>query len=242
MTRRFGTVLENVVIDPATRIIDLSDETITENARASYLLSAIGSQEVSGMGGHPENIIFLTADAFGVLPPIARLSPEQAMYHFLSGYTAKIAGTEKGVKTPQATFSACFGGPFMVLHPMVYANMLGERITKHKARCWLVNTGWTGGPYGIGSRMKIAHTRAMITALLAGELDAVETMTDPVFGLHVPQGCPGVPAEVLNPRETWADNTAYDEMAIKLAGMFRENFEQFKDEAPRQVIDAAPKI
>ncbi len=242
MTRRFGTVLENVVIDPATRSIDLNDETITENTRASYRLSAIGNQEPSGMGGHPENIIFLTADAFGVMPPIARLTPEQAMYHFLSGYTAKIAGTEKGVKTPQATFSACFGGPFMVLHPIVYANMLGERIHKHKANCWLVNTGWTGGSYGIGSRMIIAHTRAMVDALLDGGLDAVEYTTDPVFGLQVPQTCPGVPAEVLNPRGTWADKSSFDETARKLAGMFRENFEQFIDEVADEVMKAAPYI
>jgi phosphoenolpyruvate carboxykinase (ATP) len=241
MTRRFGTILENVVIDPATRGIDLTDETITENTRASYLLSAIGSQEPSGMGGHPENIIFLTADAFGILPPIARLTPEQAMYHFLSGYTAKIAGTEKGVKTPQATFSACFGGPFMVLHPMVYANMLGERIHKHKAKCWLVNTGWTGGPYGIGSRMKIAHTRAMVDALLAGGLDAVEYTTDPIFRLQAPQACPGVPAEVLNPRGTWPDKSSYDESARRLAEMFTANFESYKGEAPQSVIAAAPK-
>ncbi|MHC1785255.1 MAG: phosphoenolpyruvate carboxykinase (ATP) [Anaerolineaceae bacterium] len=241
MTRRFGTVLENVVIDPATRKIDLSDETITENTRASYLLSEIGNEEPSGMGGHPKNIIFLTADAFGVLPPIARLTPEQAMYHFLSGYTAKIAGTEKGVKEPQATFSTCFGGPFMVLHPMVYAQLLGEKIQKHNSKCWLVNTGWTGGPYGTGERMKISYTRTMVDALLSGGLDDVSFEVDPVFGLRIPQSCPGVPEQVLNPRLTWPDHSAYDEMARKLAGMFTANFEQFAEATPLEVLAAGPR-
>jgi len=242
MTRRFGTILENVVIDPVTRRIDLNDETITENTRASYLLSEIGNFEPSGMGNHPQNIIFLTADAFGVLPPISRLSPDQAMYHFLSGYTAKVAGTEKGVKSPQATFSTCFGGPFMVHHPMVYANLLGEKIRKHQAHCWLVNTGWTGGAYGVGQRMKIAYTRAMVTALLNRELDDVAYVTDPVFTLSIPQSCPGVPAEVLNPRLTWPDPNAYDEQAQKLASMFVANFKQFAAAVTPEILNAGPSL
>jgi phosphoenolpyruvate carboxykinase (ATP) len=240
MTQRFGTILENVILNPATREIDLADDTITENTRASYLLSALDNYEPSGMGGHPKNIIFLTADAFGVLPPVARLTPEQAMYHFLSGYTAKVAGTEKGIKEPQATFSTCFGGPFMVHHPMVYARLLGERIRQHQSQCWLVNTGWTGGPYGVGQRMKIAYTRAMVDALLNGELMDVSYTKDPVFGVQVPQSCPGVPADVLNPRSTWADCEAYDQQAQKLAGMFMANFAQFADEVPPEVLAAGP--
>jgi phosphoenolpyruvate carboxykinase (ATP) len=240
MTRRFGTILENVIIDPATRKIDLTDETITENTRASYLLSEIGNEEPSGMGDHPENIIFLTADAFGVLPPIARLTPEQAMYHFLSGYTAKIAGTEKGIKQPQATFSTCFGGPFMVHHPMVYARLLGEKIQKHHAKVWLVNTGWTGGPYGAGERIKISYTRSMVNTLLSGGLDKVEYDIDPIFGVQVPRSCPGVPDAILKPRGTWTDPAAFDEMAKKLAGMFTENFAQFADAVPEEVRSAGP--
>ena len=240
MTRRFGTILENVVIDPSTRKIDLADETITENTRASYLLSELENYEPSGMGQHPKNIIFLTADAFGVLPPISRLSPEQAMYHFLSGYTAKVAGTEKGVKEPQATFSTCFGGPFMVHPPMVYAQLLGEKIRRHQSQCWLVNTGWTGGAYGEGQRMKISHTRAMVDALLNGLLKDVAYASDPVFGLMVPLSCPGVPAQVLNPRNTWADPAAYDAQAHKLAEMFIANFTQFADTVPPEVLTAGP--
>ena len=241
MTRRFGTVLENVAIDLATRKIDLADATITENTRASYLLSELEHYEPSGMGDHPRNVIFLTADAFGVLPPIARLSPEQAMYHFLSGYTAKVAGTEKGVKEPQATFSTCFGGPFMVHHPMVYARLLGEKIRQHQSQCWLVNTGWTGGAYGEGQRMKIAHTRTMVETLLSGGLTNVSYQTDPVFGLEVPQSCPGVPEQVLNPRSTWADPAAYDEQAHKLANMFKANFSQFAGEVPAEVLASGPQ-
>ncbi len=241
MTRRFGTILENVVVDPATRQIDLMDDTITENTRASYRLTQLENFEPSGMGDHPKNVIFLTADAFGVLPPISRLTPEQAMYHFLSGYTAKVAGTEKGIKEPQATFSTCFGGPFMVHHPMVYANLLGEKIKTHQANCWLVNTGWTGGAYGEGSRMKIAYTRAMVDALLSGALEDVDYQADAVFGVQVPQSCPGVPAEVLNPRSTWADPAAYDAQAQKLADMFRSNFAQFAEEVPPAVLAAGPR-
>jgi phosphoenolpyruvate carboxykinase (ATP) len=240
MTRRFGTILENVVVDPATRKIDLMDDTITENTRASYRLTELENFEPSGMGQHPKNVIFLTADAFGVLPPISRLTPEQAMYHFLLGYTAKVAGTEKGIKEPQATFSTCFGGPFMVHHPMVYARLLGEKIEKHQSNCWLVNTGWTGGTYGEGSRMKISYTRAMVDALLNGDLEDVEYQADPVFGVLVPQTCPGVPSEVLNPRSTWADPAAYDEQAQKLAAMFKANFAQFADEVPPEVLAAGP--
>lgn len=242
MTRRFGTILENVVIDPKTRKIDLNDETITENTRASYLLSEIENYEPSGMGLHPKNVIFLTADAFGVLPPIARLTPEQAMYHFLSGYTAKVAGTEKGIKQPQATFSTCFGGPFMVHHPMVYARLLGEKIQKHQANCWLVNTGWTGGPYGTGQRMKIAYTRAMVDALLSGALEGVDCDPDPVFGVLVPRTCPGVPESALRPRDTWTNRAAYDEQAQKLAAMFSENFQQFAGAVPPEVLAAGPRI
>ncbi|MAT44285.1 MAG: phosphoenolpyruvate carboxykinase (ATP) [Anaerolineaceae bacterium] len=240
MTRRFGTILENVVVDPATRKIDLMDDTITENTRASYRLTELENFEPSGMGQHPKNVIFLTADAFGVLPPISRLTPEQAMYHFLLGYTAKVAGTEKGIKEPQATFSTCFGGPFMVHHPMVYARLLGEKIEKHQSNCWLVNTGWTGGAYGEGSRMKISYTRAMVDALLSGALENVEYKADPVFGVLVPQSCPGVPSDVLNPRTTWANPAAYDEQAQKLATMFKANFAQFADEVPPEVLAAGP--
>ncbi|PKN87605.1 MAG: phosphoenolpyruvate carboxykinase (ATP) [Chloroflexi bacterium HGW-Chloroflexi-8] len=242
MTQRFGTILENVVIDPNTRKIDLNDETITENTRASYLLSQIENHEPSGMGDHPHNVIFLTADAFGVLPPISLLTPEQAMYYFLSGYTAKVAGTEKGIKEPQATFSTCFGGPFMVHHPMVYAELLKERIKKSDAHCWLVNTGWTGGQYGVGSRIKISYTRAMIETMLNGGLEKVAFIPDPVFGLLIPAECPGVPASVLQPRNTWPNVSEYDEQARKLAAMFVQNFVQFADAVPKEVLEAGPKI
>ena len=242
MTQRFGTILENVVIDPETRKIDLNDDTITENTRASYLLSQLENYEPSGMGDHPTNVIFLTADAFGVLPPVAKLSPEQAMYHFLSGYTAKVAGTEKGIKEPQATFSTCFGGPFMVHHPMVYAQLLGDKIRKHQAQCWLVNTGWTGGPYGIGSRMKISHTRTMVEALLSGALNDVPCTQDPVFGIQVPQACPGVPSEVLQPRSTWPNPQDYDTQARKLASMFAQNFEQYASGVLPEVLAAGPRV
>ena len=228
-TQMFGTVLENVVLDPITKRVKFDDQSITENTRASYPIHYIPNHVRNGRGGHPKNVIFLTADAFGVLPPIARLTPEQAMYFFLSGYTAKVAGTERGVKEPQATFSACFGAVFLVWHPMKYAKMLGEKLAKHGSRVWLVNTGWSGGPYGVGHRMKLAHTRAMIRAALAGELDGVETDTDPVFGLAVPREVKGVPREVMNPRGTWKDPAAYDTQAKKLAAMFRENIEKFGD-------------
>ena len=241
-TRTFGTILENVAIDPITREIDLDSAELTENTRGSYPLTAIPNFVPSGMGGHPKNIVFLTADAFGVMPPIARLTPEQAMYHFLSGYTAKLAGTEKGVTEPQATFSTCFGAPFLALHPTVYAHQLGEKIARHKSNVWLVNTGWTGGPFGVGHRMQIAYTRAMIQAALKGHLDDVTYEPDPVFGVLVPNTCPDVPDEVLKPRNTWADKAAYDAQAQKLASMFVKNFEAFADMAGPEVKAAGPKI
>jgi phosphoenolpyruvate carboxykinase (ATP) len=241
-TEEFGTVLENVMIDSDTRRLDLNDASLTENTRAAYPLSSIDNAEPSGTGGHPKNIVMLTADAFGVLPPIARLTPEQAMYHFISGYTAKVAGTEKGLgKEPQATFSTCFGAPFMVHHPTVYAEMLRKKIADHKATCWLVNTGWSGGPYGVGSRMKISYTRGMIAAALNGKLTSAPTTEDPIFGLNVPASVDGVPNEVLTPRETWADKNAYDDKAMELAGRFHHNFEQFEMEAPEEVRRAGPK-
>jgi len=240
-TRRFGSVLENVTIKGETRALDLNDDKVTENTRGAYPLSFIGNSVPSGRAGHPTNVVMLTADAFGVLPPIARLSPEAAMYHFLSGYTAKVAGTERGVTEPKATFSTCFGAPFMVWDPNVYAKLLGDRIAKHRARVWLVNTGWTGGPYGVGARMKIAHTRAMINAALSGALDAVVVERDPIFNLDVPTSCPGVPAEVLSPRSTWKDKAAYDQQARKLATMFVDNFKTFEATASPAVKAAGPK-
>jgi phosphoenolpyruvate carboxykinase (ATP) len=242
-TRRFGTVLENVTLDPMTRRLNLDDGSVTENTRAAYPLSYISNYEPSGMGGHPKNIVMLTADAFGILPPIAKLTPEQAMYHFISGYTAKLAGTEKGLgKEPQATFSTCFGAPFMVHHPGVYAELLRERIAKHNATCWLVNTGWSGGSYGEGQRMKIAHTRAMVRAALDGRLNDVPTEADPIFGVHVPTTCPNVPSEVLKPRNTWQNKQAYDEKAKYLAKLFKDNFEQFASGVSAAVIAAGPRV
>ena len=226
-TQMFGTILENVVLDPITRKVKFEDKSITENTRASYPLSYIPNFVPSGRGGHPKNIIFLTADAFGVLPPIAKLSRDQAMYYFLSGYTAKVAGTERGVTEPEATFSSCFGGVFLVWHPTKYAEILGRLIDQHKAAVWLVNTGWSGGAYGVGKRMKLAHTRGLVHAVLEGKLDGTATRTDPVFGLAIPQSVPGVPHDILDPRGTWADASAYDAQARKLAGMFRTNFEKF---------------
>ena len=239
-TRKFGTILENVQIDAHNRMLDLDDDTFTENTRAAYPLTHLPNIVEEGMAGHPKNIVMLTADAFGALPPIAKLTAEQAMYHFISGYTAKVAGTEKGVTEPKATFSTCFGAPFMALHPGVYAKLLGEKINEHKANCWLVNTGWTGGPYGVGSRMKIKYTRAMLSAALEGKLDNVEYVTDPFFKLQVPKTCPGVPEEVLNPRNTWEDKAAYDAQAKKLANMFNENFEQYSNETDKAIKSAGP--
>lgn len=223
-THRFGTVLENVVIDPQTRALDLDDASLTENTRAAFPLSYIPRVDLSGMAGHPSHLIFLTADAFGVLPPIARLDAAAAQYYFLSGYTAKVAGTEKGVTEPQPNFSTCFGAPFMVMHPTVYSRMLGERLARHGSQVWLVNTGWTGGPYGVGHRIDIAATRAMVRAALTGALRDVRTRREPIFGLAVPETVPGVDDAVLRPRETWSDPDAYDRQARALAAMFEENF------------------
>ncbi len=241
-TRRFGTILENVGIDTDDRRLDLEDATLTENTRAAYPLTHIPNASTTGIGGHPKDVIFLTADAFGVLPPISRLTPEQTMYQFISGYTAKVAGTERGITEPQATFSACFGAPFMVQHPNVYAELLGEKIAEHNVRCWLINTGWTGGPYGKGHRISLPYTRAMVNAALNGELDVVEYLQDPVFGLQVPASCPGVPDEVLQPRGTWGDVQAYDQQAQQLARMYVDNFKQFELEVPESVRAAAPLV
>lgn len=240
-TRRFGTILENVVMDEKTRKIDLDDATHTENTRASYPIEFIPHFVPEGRGGHAENVIMLTCDAFGVLPPVSKLSPEEAMYHFLSGYTAKVAGTERGIKEPQATFSACFGEPFMALKPSVYAKLLGEKLSKHKAACWLVNTGWSGGPYGVGQRMAIADSRAIITAALNGSLKKVSTRRDPIFGFEVPQDCPGISSkEVLNPKNTWKDKGAYDAKAKELAKLFHENFKKFEADVTGEIKKAGP--
>ncbi len=241
-TKKFGTVLENVVLEPWTRETDLDNAKLTENTRAAYPLKFIDNIEPSGKGGHAKNIVMLTADAFGVLPPISKLTPEQAMYHFISGYTAKVAGTEKGITEPVATFSACFGAPFMPMHPSVYANLLGEKIKEHDAKCWLINTGWNGGPYGVGKRMEIKYTRAMLNEALAGNLDDVETVEDPIFGLNIPIAVAGVPTEILNPRNTWKDKNEYDATAKKLAKMFIENFKIFEEGTPENILLAAPKI
>ncbi|MFQ5822963.1 MAG: phosphoenolpyruvate carboxykinase (ATP) [bacterium] len=241
-TRKFGTVLENVVIDVHTRRLDLDDASLTENTRAAYPISHIRNAVIPGVAGHPKNIIMLTADAFGVMPPITKLTQEQALFHFLSGYTAKVAGTEKGLSNePQATFSTCFGAPFMALPPTVYSKLLGEKMTKHNVNCWLVNTGWSGGPYGVGSRMKIAYTRAMVTAALNGSLTNITTEEDPIFGLHIPISCPNVPTEVLKPRNTWQDKASYDDHAKKLAAMFKKNFEQFEEYVTEGVKRVSPK-
>ncbi|GAB5469704.1 MAG: phosphoenolpyruvate carboxykinase (ATP) [Rhodospirillales bacterium] len=235
-TQRFGTILENVVFDEDTRILDLDDARFTENTRASYPLDFIDNTSASGTGKAPRNIVMLTADAFGVLPPISRLSPEQAMYHFLSGYTARVAGTEKGLgNEPTATFSTCFGAPFMPRHPSVYAKMLGEKMAETGAACWLVNTGWSGGVYGVGQRMAIAHTRAMVRAAISGRLTGVPTLKHPQFGLAIPEACPEVPDGVLNPRTTWQDKQAYDQTARELTKRFETNFKQFESYVGEEV-------
>ena len=240
-TRRFGTILENVAMNTSLRRLDLEDASLTENTRASYPLTHLPNVVPSGTAGHPRNVIFLTADAFGVLPPIARLTEDQAMYHFISGYTAKVAGTEKGVKEPGATFSACFGAPFMMRHPFVYAQLLAKKVKEHKANCWLVNTGWSGGPYGVGSRMKIEYTRALLQAALRGSLEGVPMTTEPVFGFLVPSECPGVPSEILDPRGTWSVSSDYDAQARRLASLFRENFAQFEQQSSASVREAGPR-
>ncbi len=241
-TRRFGTVLENVVIDEETREIDLDDASKTENTRASYPISQIPNARADGMGGHPRHIVLLTCDAFGVLPPISRLTPEQTSYHFLSGYTAKVAGTERGITEPVATFSTCFGAPFMALPPSVYADLLAKKMREHGVQAWLVNTGWSGGPYGEGSRLRIAWSRAMVNAAITGVLDDVGFEKDPAFGLEIPKAVPDVPAEVLSPRNTWKDPEAYDARARELAGMFAENFRQFEDSVDAAVREAGLRV
>ena len=236
-SHRFGTVLENVVLDPVTRRLDLDSAALTENTRAAYPLSFIPNVVPGSKAGHPKTIVMLTADAFGVLPPISRARPPpQAMYHFLSGYTAKTAGTERGVTGTVATFSTCFGAPFMVHHPTVYAKLLGERIAEHGVQCWLVNTGWLGGPPGVGNRMRLPYTRAMVNAAIDGRLADVAFTTEPFFGLSIPTSVPNVPDEVLNPRVAWADPAAYDEQAKKLAGLFFENFKRFADQASPEIL------
>jgi phosphoenolpyruvate carboxykinase (ATP) len=239
---RFGTVLENVVLDPETRIVDYNDVSITQNTRASYPIEYIPNAKIPCEAGHPKNIIFLTYDAFGVLPPVSKLTPEQAMYHFISGYTAKVAGTEMGVTEPQATFSACFGAAFLVWPPSRYAEMLAEKMRAHGSNAWLVNTGLTGGAHGTGSRIKLKSTRAIIDAILDGELDNVQTETDSVFGFHIPTECPNVPKEILLPRKTWSDSKAYDEQAKKLGGLFNNNFVKYKEESSKEIIEAGPKV
>ena len=240
-SHRFGTVLENVVIDPTTRELDLDSQVLTENTRSAYPIDFIPNIVKGSQGGHPRTIVMLTADAFGVLPPIARMTDAQAMYHFLSGYTAKVAGTERGVTEPTATFSTCFGAPFMVHHPTVYAQLLGERIAKHEVSCWLVNTGWNGGPYGVGKRMKIGYTRAMVNAAIAGRLHDVDFVKEPFFGLEIPANVPEVPSDVLDPRASWSDTAAYDAQAKKLAGLFAANFERFSAHASPDILAVAIK-
>ncbi len=238
---RFGSVLENVVVGPQTRLPNYDDDSITENTRAAYPVDFIPGCEPSGMGGHPKDIVFLTCDAFGVMPPLSKLTTEQALYHFLSGYTAKVAGTEAGVKEPEATFSTCFAAPFLPLPPARYAGLLREKLARHGSRVWLLNTGWTGGPYGQGTRMKLGHTRAMVRAALGGALGAASFTPDPVFGVLVPQSCPGMPAEVLRPRDTWKDKGAYDAKARHLAKLFQENFEQHAAQVSEEVRRAGPR-
>ncbi len=238
---KFGSVLENVVIDDATRVIDYHATTLTENTRVAYPLEYIDNAVIPSVGGHPKNIVFLTCDAFGVLPPISRLTPEQTMYHFLAGYTAKVAGTEAGVTEPQATFSSCFGAPFLPLPPQRYAAMLGERVERYNVKCWLVNTGWTGGGYGVGQRMNLPHTRTMVKAAISGKLDHVDFVTDPFFGVQTPVSCPGVPTEVLTPRLTWKDPQTYDAKAKELACLFAENVKTI-DNLSEAIAAAGPQV
>ncbi len=238
---RFGSVLENVVYDENTREVDYTNTSITQNTRASYPIEHIENAKIPCVTGHPKNVIFLTCDAFGVLPPVSKLNSAQAMYHFISGYTAKVAGTEMGVDEPEATFSPCFGGPFMVWHPAKYAELLAQKIEKHDAQVWLVNTGWTGGAYGTGARFKLKYTRAIVNAIHDGTLANVETKIDPLFGIEIPTSCPNVPAELLMPRETWSDVARYDETARKLAYLFKSNFTAYEDGASEEVRAAGPK-
>jgi phosphoenolpyruvate carboxykinase (ATP) len=238
----FGAVLENVVYEPTSHLVDYDNTSITENTRGSYVLDTIPNAKLPALGGHPRNVIFLTADAFGVLPPVSKLTPGQAMYHYISGYTAKVAGTEVGVKDPEPTFSPCFGGPFLVWHPTKYAEMLSDKLKKHDAQTWLVNTGWSGGAHGTGSRIKLKYTRAIIDAIHSGVLADVPTQNDPVFGLAVPTSCPDVPSEMLQPRNTWSDKAAYDEKARKVASLFRENFKKYEAQASAEVRSGGPKL
>lgn len=238
---KFGAVLENVAIDINSRIADYENQSITENTRTAYPIDYIPNALVPSVGGHPKTVVFLTADAFGVLPPISKLTKEQAMYHFLSGYTSKLAGTERGITEPQATFSTCFGSPFLPLSPLVYAKLLGEQLEKHNTNVFLINTGWSGGPYGVGKRMKLSYTRAMVTAATEGRLDNVNYELDEIFNVYVPTECPNVPSEVLQPRNTWADKDAYDRQARQLAGLFAKNFAKFKGNMPAEIINAGPK-
>ncbi|ACY14550.1 phosphoenolpyruvate carboxykinase (ATP) [Haliangium ochraceum] len=239
---RSGAVLENVVYDHDTRRVDYTDTSITQNTRASYPIEYIDNAKIPCMGGHPKNVIFLTCDAFGVLPPVSRLTPDQAMYHFISGYTAKVAGTEVGVQDPEATFSPCFGGPFLVWHPTKYAQLLADKLRKHGAHTWLVNTGWTGGPFGVGKRMSLKYTRAIVDAIHSGALESVDTTQDPIFGLAIPTSCPDVPADVLIPKNTWQDAAAYERTATKLAHLFRDNFRKYEDVASKEIQAAGPRI
>jgi phosphoenolpyruvate carboxykinase (ATP) len=239
---KFGTVLENVVYDERSHAVDYTDVSITQNTRAAYPITYIANAKIPCVGGHPKNIILLTADAFGVLPPVSKLTPEQTMYHFISGYTAKVAGTEMGVTEPQATFSACFGAAFMVWHPSKYAELLAKKMEQHGTKAWLVNTGWTGGPHGIGSRISLKYTRAIIDAIHDGALDQVETAVDPLFGLAVPTSCPHVPDEILTPKNTWASGEAYDRQARKLADLFIRNFEKYKAGSSEAIINAGPRV
>jgi phosphoenolpyruvate carboxykinase (ATP) len=241
-TRRFGTILENVVMDPTSRRLDLNDDHFTENTRGAYPLDYIDNYLPAKMAGHPRNVVFLTCDASGVMPPISRLSPDQAIYHFISGYTSKIAGTEIGLgKEPEITFSACFGGPFMVHRPYTYAEMLKARLLRTGATCWLVNTGWTGGPFGVGKRISIRHTRALLDAALSGKLDGVEYRVDPMFGFEVPTECAGIPAQILDPASSWPSREDYDLKYASLAARFIENFKLMSDGCPASVLQAGPK-
>jgi phosphoenolpyruvate carboxykinase (ATP) len=239
---RFGSVLENVEFDVVTHAVDYGSTAITENTRGSYPIEYIDNAKIPCLSNHANNVIFLTCDAFGVLPPVSKLSPEQAMYHFISGYTAKVAGTEMGVTEPEATFSPCFGGPFLVWHPTKYAELLAEKLQAHGAQTWLVNTGWSGGAFGVGKRMKLAYTRAIVDAIHAGALDKVPTVNDEIFGVAVPTSCPGVPSEILAPRNTWSDKKAYEDTARKLAFLFRENFKKYEDAASEQIRSAGPRV
>lgn len=241
-TKMFGSILENVPLSPKDRAPDFESTRYTQNTRVSYPLHYIPNASDTGLGNHPKDVIFLTADAFGVLPPVSKLSPEQAMYHFISGYTAKVAGTERGVTEPQATFSACFGAPFMPLHPTVYAELLAEKIREHGSNVWLINTGWTGGPYGVGSRMSLPHTRRIVNAVLNGELDDVDYVEEPFFGLLIPVMVPDVPSNILDPRNTWDDKDAYDTQAKKLASMFHKNFEEYKGRTSAEILSGGPKV